>query len=147
MAAIISSVSTLSAPCLGYLLHAFVKTKTLRAFKKGDKFTCTWEFDDDPNRRIVDEVKVVSTWRGEIDCIGNVVLNGEIKQYRLTGRLHNYCITFEFLGTQNGQHDETAGVIILKRTGPNIDKFEGTWAQLNISGELIGGSVNWKRKA
>ncbi|MDE3022817.1 MAG: hypothetical protein KGI54_13330 [Pseudomonadota bacterium] len=144
IAAIITFVGTVSAPLVVIFVQGYSKSSKIVAFKKGFKFKGEWAVDSG-GPIIVDEMVVDSTFLGKIKCTGSLNHNGSSKCYSLIGKQYGWCITFEYLGTENGQHDETAGVIIIDKTTPNNMCLNGRWAQLTLDGKLIGGTVTLTR--
>jgi len=145
LAAVITACATLGAPAIGYVVNGIYQSSKTHLFKKGDKFKGEWKFDNS-KETIYDEIFVNSTWFGRIKCTGKLNFRGSSKSYKLIGKQYKYCVTFEYLGTDNNNnHDETAGIIIIDSSVPNRDLFIGRWSQLNIDGQLIGGSMKLVR--
>ena len=144
IAGLFSSIATIIAPIIIFLIHGVYKDSKVTLFKKGDKFEGEWAFDDS-DRIEKDNIVVRSIRRGNIKCEGSLVLNEKLKTYKLIGKQYGYCVTFEFFGIENDRHDETVGYMIFKKTNPNINVISGRWAQLDINGKLIGGKMEWKR--
>lgn len=144
IAGILSSVATITAPLIVYVINGIVKYSKVVTFKKGDKFQGEWKFDDS-DRAENDTIIVNSTRWGNIKCDGSLVLTGSAKTYKLKGRQYRHCVSFEFHGIENNRHDETVGYLIFRKNNPNNNELEGRWSQLDINGNLIGGTMKWKR--
>ncbi len=144
LASIIGAFATISAAFIGYIINGIIITPRNTVFSKGDKFTGNWEFSNGKNI-IEDSIFVKSVWLGRIKCIGTLMYEGIHKEYFLTGKVYSYCITFNYLGLENGKNDNTAGVVLLDNTRPDKTILYGSWSQLKKTGEIINGSVTWKR--
>ena len=144
IAAIITFIGTVSAPLIVIFIQGYSRASKIVAFKKGYKFSGEWSLDSG-NSLISDEIIVDSTWLGKIKCTGTLTHNGASKSYKLIGKQYGWCITFEYLGTENGQHDETAGVVLIDKTAPNNMQLTGRWSQLTLNGKMIGGNVTFTR--
>jgi hypothetical protein len=143
IAALITGLCTAS-PMIYKFLQGIAKSSKIVAFKKGFKFQGVWK-NHSSGEVYTDEIIVDCIRLGKIICTGNLLHNGSPKSYKLIGKQYGWCITFEYLGTENGQHDETAGVVILDKTTPKNTLFNGRWSQLTVEGKLIGGEVTFSR--
>ena len=142
--AIITFIGKIITPFIGIFVQGYSKPSKIVSFKKGYKFKGEWTLDSD-NSIITDEVIVDSIWLGKITCTGTLNHNGSPKNCTLLGKQYGWCITFEYLGTENGQHDETAGVVLFDTTTPNNKFLKGRWSQLTLEGNMIGGEVTLTR--
>ena len=126
IASIITFFGTVSAPLIVIFFQGYSRSSKIASFKKEYRFKGEWKLDTSSNV-ITDEIIVNGIWFGRIKCTGTLHHKGAPKSYKLIGSQYGWCITFEYLGTENGQHDETAGVVIFEKTTPNnIKRKMGT---------------------
>lgn len=114
-------------------------------FQKGDCFSGNW-FLYNGKGNYEDSLCVTSVKFGKIKCTGKLIYENKEKHYYLQGVVNHYCITFIYYGLENNKKDNTAGVVLLEKSRPDIDELNGKWIQLKKNGELIHGNVVLKRK-